>query len=226
MNWKKIIKIVEIKINLLYSIIVRRCTMNKLKINTGLASVVLLCSLVSGWSTLLTIVVLMLIFCEISDSVKQVMVRVITFYFGITLFSTFWGLIVDGVDLGINSFNDVIEIFNSYLNDPISVFKLEMYLLNPISKVVSLLDGIVSYLLVFIKFSFIISVLTNKNMKDNFIMKKITEFVDKVISYVNSFDVMQSNNNQQLNLNKIISGEQNIQDNSSSTNNIFPNGLQ
>ena len=200
--------------------------MNKLKINTGLASVVLLCSLVSGWSTLLTIVVLMLIFCEISDSVKQVMVRVITFYFGITLFSTFWGLIVDGVDLGINSFNDVIEIFNSYLNDPISVFKLEMYLLNPISKVVSLLDGIVSYLLVFIKFSFIISVLTNKNMKDNFIMKKITEFVDKVISYVNSFDVMQSNNNQQLNLNKIISGEQNIQDNSSSTNNIFPNGLQ
>lgn len=200
--------------------------MNKLKINTGIASVVLLCSLVSGWSTLLTIVVLMLIFCEINDSVKQVMVRVVTFYFGITLFSTFWDLIVDGVDLGINTFNGVIEIFNSYLNDSISVFKLEMYLLNPISKFVSLLDGIVSYLLVFIKFSFIISVLTNKNMKDNFIVKKINEFVDKVISYVNSFDVMQNNNNQQSNLNQAINMEQNIQGNSSSTNNIFPNGLQ
>jgi hypothetical protein len=190
--------------------------MNKLKLNTGLASIVLLCSMITGWSTLLTIVVLMLIFCEITDSVKQVMVKVITFYFGITLFNTFWTLIVDGVNLGISSFNDIISILNGYLNEPISVLKLELYLLNPISKVITLLDNIVSYLLVFIKFSFIISVLTNKNMKDNFVLSKINEFVNKIINYVNSFDVMQNNNyQQQSNQNQFISSD-----------NIFPNGLQ
>lgn len=74
--------------------------MSKLKINSWLASVILLGCLFSGWATFLTVVVLMLIFCEISVSVKQVLVRVITFYFGITLLSMAWGLIVDGVNLG------------------------------------------------------------------------------------------------------------------------------
>lgn len=171
--------------------------MSKLKINSGLASIILLACLFSGWATFLTVVILMLIFCEISDSVKQVLIRVITFYFGITLLSMAWGLLVDGVNLVIDSFNDFIDIINSYLTDPISVYKLEAYLLTPIAKVVSLADGIISYLFVFIKFSFILAVLGNKKLKDNFIVIKLNIFVDKVVSFVNSFDMMQNNMQQQ-----------------------------
>lgn len=195
--------------------------MSKLKINSGLASVILLACLFSGWATFLTIVILMLIFCEISDSVKQVLIRVITFYFGITLLSMAWGLIVDGVNLVIDSFNDFIGIINSYLTDPISVYKLEAYLLTPIAKVVSLADGIISYLFVFIKFSFILAVLGNKKLKDNFIVIKLNIFVDKVVSFVNSFDMMQ-NNMQQQNQSQSFDVQQAVLNQQGDQNQIFP----
>jgi len=191
--------------------------MNKLKINTGLAAVVMLGCLISGWSTLLIVVVLMLIFCDINDAVKQLMVRVVTFYLGITLFSTAWGLIVDGVDLVISSFDKFIDIINSYLTDPIDVYKLELYLLSPISKVVSLVDEVVSYLLVFVKFSFIIAVLGNNNLKDNFIVQKLNIFVNKVISYVNSFDLMQNNSQPQS-----FDASKNVMEQENSGNQMFP----
>ena len=195
--------------------------MSKLKINSGLASVILLACLFSGWATFLTVVILMLIFCEISDSVKQVLIRVITFYFGITLLSMAWGLLVDGVNLVIDSFNDFIGIINSYLTDPISVYKLEAYLLTPIAKVVSLADGIISYLFVFIKFSFILAVLGNKKLKDNFIVIKLNIFVDKVVSFVNSFDMMQ-NNMQQQSQPQTFDVQQAVLNQQGDQNQIFP----
>ena len=195
--------------------------MSKLKINSGLASVILLACLFSGWATFLTVVILMLIFCEISDSVKQVLIRVITFYFGITLLSMAWGLLVDGVNLVIDSFNDFIGIINSYLTDPISVYKLEAYLLTPIAKVVSLADGIISYLLVFIKFSFILAVLGNKKLKDNFIVIKLNIFVDKVVSFVNSFEMMQ-NNMQQQSQPQTFDVQQAVLNQQGDQNQIFP----
>ena len=195
--------------------------MSKLKINSGLASVILLACLFSGWATFLTVVILMLIFCEISDSVKQVLIRVITFYFGITLLSMAWGLLVDGVNLVIDSFNVFIGIINSYLTDPISVYKLEAYLLTPIAKVVSLADGIISYLLVFIKFSFILAVLGNKKLKDNFIVIKLNIFVDKVVSFVNSFEMMQ-NNMQQQSQPQTFDVQQAVLNQQGDQNQIFP----
>ena len=48
--------------------------MNKLKINNGLAAIILLASLFAGWQTLLLAVILMLIFCEVNDKVRNLMV--------------------------------------------------------------------------------------------------------------------------------------------------------
>ena len=45
--------------------------MNKFKISSGLAAVVLLVSLFAGWSTLLLVTVLMLLFCEMFISVYK-----------------------------------------------------------------------------------------------------------------------------------------------------------
>lgn len=166
--------------------------MNKLKINTGLAAVALLASLFSGWQTLLIVAVLMLLFCEITDAIKNVMIRVITFYFGIALFTLVWGLIVDGVSLVPELINDLVSIINFYLEEPISLLKLDLYLFNPILKIVSIADKIVDYLLVLVKFTFILAVLGNKPVKENIIVKKINEFVKKAISYINSFEMQQN----------------------------------
>lgn len=178
--------------------------MNKMKINSGLAAVALVGGFISGWSTLLIVVALLLIFCDLNDSIKGLMVRVVTFYLGVTLFSTAWDLIADGVHLVINSFHSLIEVLNSYFTDPINTYKLDLYVLSPISKLTSLASSIISYLLVLVKFSFALAVLANQNLNsklnNNFIVQKMNVLVNKVIMFVNSFEFMQNNNVQQQNV--------------------------
>ena len=171
--------------------------MNKVKISSGLAAIVLLASLFSGWTILLTVSILMLLFCEMNETIKQVMVKVITFYVGLTIVNLAWELIVDGVNLITSSLNQLIAVINSYLTEPINIYKLELYLLSPLTNIVSLIDGIVVYLLVFAKFMFIIAILGNKPMKENFIVKKINEFISKAIAFINSFEITSSNVQQQ-----------------------------
>ena len=171
--------------------------MNKVKISSGLAAIVLLASLFSGWTILLTVSILMLLFCEMNETIKQVMVKVITFYVGLTIVNLAWELIVDGVNLITSSLNQLIAVINSYLTEPINIYKLELYLLSPLTNIVSLIDGIVVYLLVFAKFMFIIAILGNKPMKENFIVKKINEFISKAISFINSFEITSANVQQQ-----------------------------
>ena len=171
--------------------------MNKVKISSGLAAIVLLASLFSGWTILLTVSILMLLFCEMNETIKQVMVKVITFYVGLTIVNLAWELIVDGVNLITSSLNQLIAVINSYLTEPINIYKLELYLLSPLTNIVSLIDGIVVYLLVFAKFMFIIAILGNKPMKENFIVKKINEFISKAIAFINSFEITSANVQQQ-----------------------------
>ena len=59
--------------------------MNKLKVSTGLASLVLVASIFAGLGTMLTVIALLLLFCEV-DNVKGVIVRVLSFYLGLVLF--------------------------------------------------------------------------------------------------------------------------------------------
>ena len=165
--------------------------MSKIKLNPGLASIILLACLFSGWSTLLTVSVLMLLFCEVDDKIKGIAVKVIAFYAGITLVSMAWGLIYDGVDLIVNSIDKLIATINCYLEYPnlIDITKLKLYLISPVQNLLSIADGAIAYLLVFAKFGFIIATLGNKAVKENIVVKKINEFVAKVVNYINSIDV-------------------------------------
>lgn len=163
--------------------------MNKLKINSGLASILVLASLFAGWQTLLLVVLFILLFCEINDTIKGMIIKVVSFFVGLTLFTTLWGLITDIFPLVVSIFNKFIGIIGNYLDKPIDVSKLNLYLFDPVDSLVSIIDSIVQYLLILIKFIFIISVLANKAMKDNVITKFINKYVDKVISFVNGIEL-------------------------------------
>lgn len=167
--------------------------MNRVKISSGLAAIVLLASLFSGWTILLTVTILMLLFCEMNENIKKIMTKIITFYVGLSVINLAWDLIVDGVTLITTSLTRIVSVINSYITDPISIYKLEQYLLTPINNIISILDGIVVYLLLFSKFMFIIAVLGNKPMKENFLIKKINEFVSKTINFINSFEITNDN---------------------------------
>ena len=162
--------------------------MNKLKVSTGLASLVLIASIFAGLGTMLTVIALLLLFCEV-DNVKGVIVRVLSFYLGLVLFTTLWGLFVDGYGLVCSTLDGFINnVINSYLDKPVSILKLHKYLLDPVKSIISICDNIVDFFVVFIKFGFVVSFLEGKVAKENFISKFVNKFVDKAVAFVNGIE--------------------------------------
>jgi len=182
--------------------------MGKLKINSGLLSLVLVACLFSGWGTMLTVAVLILVFCEMDERVKNVFVRVLSFFAAITLFTLLWDLITGGVNLAINSIEDLIELINSYLSydKAITLGKLDSYVFIPVQKAISIADSVISYILMFVEFSFIVSIFLNKPGKPNFIIKKIEEYINSAINFVNSFEL--GSNYQQPQAQPVYNGPQ------------------
>lgn len=183
---------------------------NKIKINSGLASIILLTCLFSGWETLLIVTVLMLLFCETDKKVKDIVIKVISFYAAISLMTWGWNLINQGITLIINSLESIIEVFNIYFGSKvlININAIQDYFGDPVIKLLEIVDAIIKYLLFFAKFSFIIAVLGNKELKENIIVKKINDYVTKIVNFINTFD---------------YASQQQTSNTSVPSENIFPN---
>lgn len=162
--------------------------MSKVKLNSGLVAAIALATLFASWEFALIALVLVLVFIELDEKVKAIITKVITFTVGILLFTMLWKLIVNGVDVLFNSITGLLDVLNGYLDDPISYAKLNQYLIYPIKGIVSIADNIVNYLITFTKFGFIIAVLTNKGLKENFVVAKINEKVNSVVNFINNTD--------------------------------------
>lgn len=187
--------------------------MSKLKINPGLIALILLACLFVGWETMLIVAVLILLFCEIDEKVKNIFVKVVTFSIAIALFSLFWDLIVSAVNLGVRSIRDLVSVFNSYLDysNAIDISKLEKYFLTPVQNILSLADSVISYIITFVEFSFAVSILLNKQGKPNFIIKKIEGYVNSAITFVNSFNLSNYNNQVVQNNSQTVYNQQSVQ---------------
>lgn len=157
--------------------------MNKIKLNTGLASIMLVASIFAGWQCLLLVTILLFAFCDVEETVKNVAVSVITFYVGYTIVSVGWDVIVAAVNVVINAITKFATTFNNYVDpiDYISVVKLTA----PFEFILSVVDSIVSVLLTIVKLGFVIAILTGKPAKKNVLSNKIQEYVAKAVNYVN-----------------------------------------
>ena len=161
--------------------------MNKVKVSTGLASLVLVASIFAGLGTMLTVIALLLLFCEV-DNIKGVIVRVLSFQLGLLLFQTLGGILVDGYGLVCSTIDGFVNVINSYLDKPVTITKLHRYLLDPIKSILSICDNIVDFFVVIIKFGFVVSFLEGKVAKENFITKFVNKFVDKAVAFVNGIE--------------------------------------
>lgn len=166
--------------------------MTKLKIKPGLIGILLLASIFAGWEALLIVSVLILLFCEMSENIKKIMVSVISFFIGITLISLLWQIISDGVGVVIYTFNQFIDFLNYYLTSWIDTSKLTNYVFGPIENIISTLDEIITYLLVIAKFCFIIGTLAKKTIN----IPVISKYVNMVLNYINVTDSNETDNNQ------------------------------
>lgn len=199
--------------------------MNKLKINNGLAAIILLASLFAGWQTLLLAVILMLIFCEVNDKVRNLMVNVIAFLVGLTLISFAWSIISDGVSLVFKGIESIVNVINSYLSytNQISITTLQTKFMSPVTTIISFLDSGVDYLLMLTKFLFVVSTLTGHAMKENPFGKKVSEYASKAVNYVSSFEQPVPNNNYNgMPQNNNYPGNNQPRNNNMYPNNNFP----
>lgn len=157
--------------------------MNKVKLNTGLASIMIVASIFAGWQTLLLVVLLMFLFCEVEDKVKDVATRVITFYVGYYIVSLGWDVIVSCANLVVRGISSFVATFNTYV-DPVD-YLVAAKITSPISLVVDIVSGAVSIMFTLVKIGFVISVLTGKPGSQNALVKKINEYVNQALNYVN-----------------------------------------
>lgn len=160
--------------------------MSKVKLNSGLGAIILLASIFSGWSTLLIVSVLMLLFCEIDEKVKSIMTRVISFFVVITLISMGWSIITGAFDLLVSTIENFVTIINSYSYNPATLFKFTRYFVTPINTLLDMVGNVISFGITISKFLFIIFVLVDKKAKDNFITKKVNMLISKVVNFVNA----------------------------------------
>ena len=199
--------------------------MNKLKINNGLAAIILLASLFAGWQTLLLAVILMLIFCEVKDKERNLMVNVIAFLVGLTLISFAWSIISDGVSLVFKGIESIVNVINSYLSygNQINIATLQTKFMSPVTTIISFLDSGVDYLLMLTKFLFVVSTLTGHAMKENPFNKKVSEYASKAVNYVSSFEQPVPNNNYNgMQQNNNYPGNNQPRNNNMYPNNNFP----
>ena len=162
--------------------------MNKIKLNPGLTSIILVASLFSGWSTLLIVSILILLFGEMDEKVKNIMIRTISFFVVITLISIGWSVVTGTFSLLISTIEDFVAIINSYSSNPITLYKFTKYFVTPVNTLFDMIGNIISFGITVSKFLFVIFVIVNKKSKDNFITKKVNGLISKVVTFINAKD--------------------------------------
>lgn len=194
--------------------------MGKVKINNNLAALMLVASIFAGWGTLMIVTILMIIFCDLNDKIKPLIIKVVSFMAGITLILLGWDLVSNGIDLIFKLFNNIISIINSYLSysNKIDLVEFQGKFVVPVTTVVASIGLIIKYLVTFSKFGFIIAIISGKAMKENAWTKKVNQYVSRFTNFANSFD--ESVN---VNANKVenVSAVNNIENNINQNNSIM-----
>jgi len=173
--------------------------MGKVKINGGLAIILLIASLFSNWQTFLIFVILMLIFCEIDEKIKNTIITITTFKIGVSIVSVGWGIIYDLIHAGLNCFDTLINLLTELEADP--EFILTITKIGTIGdNVLGILSDIIYALITLTELAFAITILTGKKRNENFISKKINEYVGKAVNYVNNINLNDQMQNQPNNM--------------------------
>lgn len=182
--------------------------MSKLKINDSLAAIILVATIFTGWQTTLLVILLMLIFCELSDKVKNLTTTVVAFLVGITLVSILWSLIYDGANLLLNSLATIVDVINRYLSvgSKIDMTNFTLKFIEPVQNILELGDSGIDFLITFTKFGFIISIFTGSAINNNAFTRKVNEYINKALGFINNFGTNQqgtvnNNNNNNNNFN-------------------------
>ena len=165
--------------------------MQKLKINPGLAAVILVAGLLTGGQTLLTVVVLMFAFCEVDSKVTNIAVKVITFFVGLALFNLLWSGIYNSADGIAYCLQKLCETINNWI-PATSAFRIPTTdFMTPINAFVQIADRVITILLIFVKLGFVISLFAGKDKKATGLVGKVQDYITKSLVFINNINGVQ-----------------------------------
>ena len=160
------------------------------KINTGIASIMLLASVFAGWQTMLFIGIILFAFCETEDKVRDNAVKIISFLVGFTIVSLGWDLITKCVYFIPDTISTLVGIINSVL-PVLSQIHIDG-LLNTIPELFSIADDLVNIVFIIVKLSFVLAVLSGKDTNKFFMSNFFSKYIAKAIHYANNSVVAHS----------------------------------
>lgn len=158
--------------------------MKKFKINSNLLALLVVISLFSGWEYMIIVTAFIWCFCECSQNLKNLTIRAIAIYGGCYLFATLWNLIDGGFGLGVDGLTKFFTILGSYSNSVQMPIELTKYLITPLSAIMDFLGSVVAFIILLVKFRFVVSIITNKPMTGVF--SKIQEYINYFVNFANS----------------------------------------
>lgn len=154
------------------------------KINTGIASIMLLASVFAGWQTMLFIGIILFAFCETEEKVRDNAIKIISFLVGFTIVSLGWDLITKCVYFIPDTIRTLVGIINGIL-PVLSQIHIDG-LLNTIPELFSIADDLVSIVFVLVKLSFVIAVLSGKDTNKFFMSNLFSKYIAKALHYANN----------------------------------------
>ena len=195
--------------------------MGKLKVNRGVLALLVIVSMFVGWQTSLLIALFVLIFTDLDEFSKNLLVDVMAFLGGISLIQLFVSLLTGGFQLIHTLVTNFIGFINSFSSDFIIATGIERYFFNPITLILSSVDSIVSFVIIVLKLVFVLALLKNKSFDDNGILKMLKSVAKKFIDYVANVNLGNFINN--VNQSNMMNNNMNVNNNMNMNNNMSVN---
>lgn len=160
--------------------------MSKVKINPGLASILLLASLFSGWQTMLIVGAILFTFCELDEKTKGIAITVISFYVGYAVVSLGWDLIESLLDLIPGLLTDFFGLINKISETPsLEFLEFQVNASKFVTNTLGMVSTAVSIIFAFVKFSFIVNVLAGKDTNKFFMSNIFKKYIAQAVNFIN-----------------------------------------
>lgn len=150
--------------------------MSKLKIDSKILAVLLLVGMFVGWQYLLLASGFALIVAHDDEKVMDILKKVVILLASITLFLALWNIIYSGYNCFEEIIKGIFDILHSFNDEWYMPTWLNSYLLNPLKIVFKVLDNVVDLLVIITKFTFVLAIISSKNMPKTF--SKIEEYAN------------------------------------------------
>ncbi len=158
--------------------------MKSFKVNENLLGLLLVGAMFAGWEYLIVVTAFAFVFCEISEKFKDLVVKVLAVFIALSLTVLLWDLILEGKEVVFGGLREFFKLLVSWGVTDELLYNFDKYFMNLINFVLDVASNIVRFVVLAVKVRFILSVLSNKEMKSVF--SPVQSFINKSLDFAKS----------------------------------------